>query len=227
MTTASNSFSPPMTSYSSTTGSPTPKMNYASPMPINMNQQQQAVPPAHMKYEQAPDNIKYEQPSTPNSQPTPQQTPQQSSHRTPTFAVPPLPQHVVNGHRQPPQQHNPVNDWFSPSPFMSPYAFNDINSTSGFWNDAAASNAAFSGIMAGGGYESTSPTSMAGGFGGRPGMPGFGFAPERHGSLSVDQQVELMNILETDGVGEINQFLGMNMNGIGGAPSPGGDLRWN
>lgn len=236
MTATSNSFSPPMTSYSSTTGSPTPKMTYASPMPMNMNQQQQSVPPAHMKYEPAPDKIKYEQPSTPNSQPTPQQTPQQSSHRTPTFAVPPLPHHVVNGHRQPPQQQrslpsqhpHTVNDWFSPPPpFISPYAFNDISSTNGFWNDAAASNAAFSGIMGGGGYESTSPTSMAGGFGGRPGMPGFGFAAERHGSLSVDQQVELMNILETDGVGEINQFLGMDMSGISGAPSPGGDLRWN
>ncbi|KUI68985.1 Positive regulator of purine utilization [Cytospora mali] len=234
MSTTSNSFSPPMTSYSSTTGSPTPKMTYASPMPINMSQQQ-TVPPAHMKYESAPDNMKYEPPSTPNAQPTPQQTPQQSCHRTPTFAVPPLPQHVINGQRQLPQQQRPLpqqtnsaNDWFSPAPhFMSPYSFNDMNNTNGFWNDAAASSAAFTGIMAGGGYESTSPTSM-GGFGGRQGMPpGFGFGAERHGSLSVDQQVELMQILETDGVGEINNFLGMDMSGISGAPSPNGNIGWN
>lgn len=233
MSTTSSSFSPPMTSYSSTTGSPTPKMTYASPMPVNMNQQQ-TVPPAHMKYEPAPDNMKYEPPSTPNTQPTPQRTPQQPSQRTPTFAVPPLPQHIVNSQRQPPSQqrplpqHNPANDWFStPPPYISSYPYNDMGSANGFWNDAAASNAAFGGIMGGGGYEGTSPTSI-GGFGGRPGMPpGFGFPGERHGSLSVDQQVELMNILETDGVGEINNFLGMDMSGISGVPSPDGNLRWN
>ncbi|KAK7748729.1 hypothetical protein SLS53_000752 [Cytospora paraplurivora] len=229
MTASSNSFSPPMTSYSSTTGSPTPKMTYASPMPMNMNQQQQTVPPAHMKYEQTSDNIKYEAPSTPNAQPTPQQTPQQPN-RTPTFAVPPLPHHILNGQRQPPQQQRPlaqqsnsVNDWYSPQqPFMSTYAFGDMSSANGFWNDAAASNAAFTGIMGGGGYEGTSPTSIGGGFAGRPGMPpGFGYATERHGSLSVGQQVELMNILETDGMGEIDNFLGMDMSGISGVPSPG------
>ncbi|KAK7715141.1 hypothetical protein SLS64_003838 [Diaporthe eres] len=251
MNTAPNTFSPPPTSYSDATGSPTPKMTYSSPMPVGANQQQ-SVPPAHIKYEPGPDDMGFDPPSTPNAQPTPQQTPQQPTHRTPTFTVPPLPLHVINGqrqnqqhqhqqhpqHQQQQQQQRPLpqqatlGDWFSPPPpFISPYAFNGMNSPHGVWNDSAASNAAFSGIMGGGSYESTSPTSVPGGFGGGGGghgMPqGFGFAAQRHGSLSADQQMELMNILETDGVGEINNFLGMDLSGLGGAPGPDGNIRWN
>lgn len=110
-----------------------------------------------------------------------------------------------------------------------------MNNNNGFWDQAAVSNAAFSGLMGGGsgsGYEgggnAGGPTSVPGGgpngFGGGPqGMPpGFGFHAQRHGSLTADQQMELMNMLETDGVGEINHFLGMDMNGLG-APSG----QWN
>lgn len=231
-TAGSHSFSPPHTMSPNTAGSPTPKMTYSSPMPPA---QQQQVPPGHLKYEQA------DTPSTPNSHGTPQQTPQQSNpHRTPTFTVPPLPPHVINGQRHPqpqPQQRTlpqtaPVSDWFSPPPpFISPYAFSGMSSANGFWGESAVSNAAFSGLM-GGGYEGANPTSVPGsanGYsGGNQGMPpGFGFAAQRHGSLSADQQIELMNILETDGVGEINNFLGMDMSGIGGNPGPDGNIRWS
>lgn len=43
---------------------------------------------------------------------------------------------------------------------------------------------------------------------GQPGG-GFGYVPAgmRHGSLSQSQQLELMNVLETEGVGDINAFL--------------------
>lgn len=236
----SSSFSPPTMS-PGTAGSPTPKMTYNSPMPVGPGQQQQ-VPPAHIKYEQGHDPIKYEPPSTPNSHAvgTPQQTPQQASQRTPTFTVPPLPQHVINGQRQQQQQqqrslppNSSVSDWFSPPPpFISPYAFSGMNNNNGFWDQAAVSNAAFSGLMGGGGnYEGNAPTSAPGGpngFGGGGGPsgmpPGFGFAAQRHGSLTADQQMELMNMLETDGVGEINNFLGADMNGMGG---PDGNMRWN
>lgn len=225
-------FSPPHSMSPNTAGSPTPKMTYSSPMP---SAQQQQVPPGHMGYE------RHETPSAPSTHGTPQQTPQQvNPHRTPTFAVPPLPPHVTNGQRQPqPQsqqralpQSAPVSDWFSPPPpFISPYAFNGVNSANGFWGESPVSNAAFSGLM-GGGYDGGHPTSVPGslnGFGsGGHGMPGgFGFAAQRHGSLSADQQVELMNILETDGVGEINNFLGMDMSGIGANPGPDGHLRWS
>lgn len=248
-TAGSNSFSPPTMS-PGTAGSPTPKMTYNSPMPVGPGQHQQ-VPPAHVKYEQGHDSIKYESPSTPSPHPvgTPQQTPQQPQHRTPTFTVPPLPQHVINGQRQQQQQqqqqqnqqqqqqrslppNSSVSDWFSPPPpFISPYAFNGMNNNNGFWDQAAVSNAAFSGLMGGGGgggYEgNAAPTSVPGGgpngFGGPQGMPpGFGFHAQRHGSLTADQQMELMNMLETDGVGEINNFLGMDLNGMGGPPGP-----WN
>ncbi|KAF3766845.1 hypothetical protein M406DRAFT_89463 [Cryphonectria parasitica EP155] len=139
---------------------------------------------------------------------------------------------------QPQQQQRPLpqagglSDWFSPPPpFISPYSFGGMNSTNGFWNESAVSNAAFSGLMGSGEYPGPQPTSVPGptsGFGGGQGMPsGFGFAAQRHGSLSADQQIELMNILETDGVGEINNFLGMDMSGIGGNPGPDGNIRWN
>lgn len=239
----SNSFSPPTMS-PGTAGSPTPKMAYGSPMPVGPGQQQQ-VPPVQIKYEQGHDPIKYEPPSTPNSHNmgTPQHTPRQPQQQTPTFTVPPLPQHVINGQRQQQQEQqrnapptSSVSDWFSPPPpFISPYAFSGMNNANGFWDQAAVSNAAFSGLMGGdggSGYEG-GPTSVPSS-GGHPngfpqgGMPpGFGFHAQRHGSLTADQQVELMNMLETDGVGEINNFLGMDLNGLGGAPGPGGPMRWS
>ncbi|KAJ4424070.1 hypothetical protein N0V82_001317 [Gnomoniopsis sp. IMI 355080] len=227
----SHSFSPPHNMSPGTAGSPTPKMTYSSPMPVGPGQQQ--LPPSHMKNEQS------EAPSTPSSHPTPQhQTPTQASHHTPTFTVPPLPQHVSDGQRQHQQQQpqrplpqsNNLSDWFSPPPpFISPYAFNAVNSSNGFWNESAVSNAAFSGLMGGGDYPPNNPTSVPGQSSGfSNGMPpgGFGFGAQRHGSLSADQQVELMGILETDGVGEINNFLGMDMSGIGGSLGPDGHVRW-
>lgn len=234
----SHTFTPPNHTSPGTTGSPTPKMGYASPMLASMGHQQQ-VPQAPIKYEN-------ESPSPPNSQATPQQTPQQPDpDRTPTFTVPALPSHVTNGQQRPPQQQQQqqqqqqralpqsasVADWFSPPPpFISPFAFNGMNNPNGYWAESPVSNAAFSGLMGGGGgYDGgAQPTSVPGGGGGfGGGMPaGFGFAAQRHGSLSADQQVELMNILETDGVGEINNFLGMDMSGIGGNPGPDGHIRW-
>ncbi|EPE10570.1 fungal specific transcription factor domain-containing protein [Ophiostoma piceae UAMH 11346] len=89
--------------------------------------------------------------------------------------------------------------------------------------------------------------SNPGGFGG-PGMPpttdgiqlgeGFGYGagmplnPQRHGSLSQEQQMELMDVLETEGMGDIDTFLNMGI-GLGGSaggagqgdPSQGG-LNW-
>lgn len=238
-----NSYSPPQTMSPGTAGSPTPKMGYSSPMPLGAGQQQQQLPPTHLKYER--DGT----PSTPIVRPisqhtTPQQAP--DPHRTPTFTVPALPAHVANGQRHPQQQQHQqqrplppsagVSDWFSPPPpFISPYSFSGIHSANGFWGESAVSNAAFSGLMGGGDYNPVAnptsvpgPTSGYGGGGGGPGgMPmGFGFAAQRHGSLSADQQSELMNMLETNGVGEVNNFLDINMSGIGGNLGPDGNIRW-
>ena len=45
----------------------------------------------------------------------------------------------------------------------------------------------------------------------------FGFSSSigRHGSLSQEQQMELLNVLETDGMGEMDSFLNMNMGNAG------------
>ncbi|CAN8101963.1 unnamed protein product [Discula destructiva] len=225
-----HSYSPPPHMSPGTAGTPTPKMAYANPAPAGSGPQQQ-LPPGHIKYEQM------DSPSTPVSLPATQHvTPTLASHRTPTFTVPPLPQHVTNNQRHPQQQQqrslsqsNNVSDWFSPPPpFISPYAFNGATSSNGFWNESTVSHAAFSGLMGGGDYSGTqnNPTSVPGAYSNGMMPGGFGFGMERHGSLSADQQVELMGILETDGVGEINNFLGMDMSGIGGNPGPDGHIRW-
>lgn len=218
-TTGSHSFSPPPHMSPGTTGSPTPKLAYSNAMPVGSGQQQQ-VPPS-LKYEHE------DPPETPISHAGSQhqQTPTQASHRTPIFTVPThQPQHVVtDNQRQPLQRPLPPSDWLTPS-FNLPFAYNGGSSTNDFWNESAVSNAAFAGLMGGGAYpgpsnQPTSVPSQGGGYGNGGygnGMPpgGFGFPGERHGSLSADQQVELMGILETDGLGEINNYLGMDMNNI-------------
>ncbi|KAL2258065.1 hypothetical protein VTK26DRAFT_8770 [Humicola hyalothermophila] len=57
-----------------------------------------------------------------------------------------------------------------------------------------------------------------GGMGGGGGYP-FANVSARHGSLSQEQQLELMDVLETEGMNDIDSFLSMGM-GIG--PGPGG-----
>ncbi|KAL1899559.1 hypothetical protein Sste5346_002961 [Sporothrix stenoceras] len=77
---------------------------------------------------------------------------------------------------------------------------------------------------------------MGGGTGG-PGPDGvmneaFGFGtggplnPQRQGSLSQEQQMELMDVLETEGMGDIDTFLnmGIGLGGVSGGP-PGG-VNW-
>ncbi len=57
------------------------------------------------------------------------------------------------------------------------------------------------------------------------GFPGqYSFPQERHGSLSQEQQMELMDVLETEGIGEIETFLSAGM-GLGGGGIDGG-VRW-
>lgn len=59
---------------------------------------------------------------------------------------------------------------------------------------------------------------------------GFGASgplnPQRQGSLSQEQQMELMDVLETEGMGDIDTFLnmGIGLGGVSGGP-PGG-VNW-
>ncbi|EFX00234.1 c6 zinc finger domain containing protein [Grosmannia clavigera kw1407] len=49
--------------------------------------------------------------------------------------------------------------------------------------------------------------------------------PDRQGSLSQEQQMELMDVLETEGMGEINSFLSMNMN-LDSATAHNNGIHW-
>jgi hypothetical protein len=42
------------------------------------------------------------------------------------------------------------------------------------------------------------------------------FMNGRHGSLSHEQQLELMDVLETEGMSDIDSFLNLGMGGQGG-----------
>lgn len=110
-------------------------------------------------------------------------------------------------HSSPQQRPLPVTtssaDWFSPpAPFISPYNFGPMSGT--FFNDAMPNNFAESpgaglGLQnVGAGLESGSPFSYV--------------PPGRQGSLTHSQQMELMNVLETEGVGDIDAFLNAGNN---------------
>ncbi|PHH67553.1 hypothetical protein CDD82_1367 [Ophiocordyceps australis] len=101
---------------------------------------------------------------------------------------------------QPPHQRPlPASsaEWFSPpAPFISPYSFGGSVSGS-FFNDAMPNTFAESPVTGLGlhhmsaGLDAMAPMSLHG----------------RQGSLTHSQQLELMNALETEGVGDIDAFL--------------------
>lgn len=123
--------------------------------------------------------------ATPNTVPPPQ-----SRTAPPAFTIPPLPQHQLQGQRPLPQPTT-VTDWFNPPPpFISPYAFG--NGLGGnFWNDSGANG--------------LGDINMGN-------MPfSNGLPPERQGSLSQQQQIELMDVLENEGMTDIDTYLNMGM----------------
>ena len=100
-------------------------------------------------------------------------------------------------------------DWFGPlPPFISPYNMGGLGGAAAgnFFGDAAY------GIDGGMGtseqQQHPQQQQQQQQNQGQPGG-GFGYVPAgmRHGSLSQSQQLELMNVLETEGVGDINAFL--------------------
>ena len=97
-------------------------------------------------------------------------------------------------------------DWFSPpAPFISPYNFGPMSSN--FFNDPMPGGF---GDAAGGASMGMHGNNMATGM--DPSGQQFSFLPGRQGSLTQSQQVELMNTLETDGMGDIDAFLNANSN---------------
>ena len=156
---------------------------------------------------------------TPHQTPPQQQQqrgqPQQSRPATSTFTVPSLtPQQQAQGQRPLPQP-NTITDWFNPPPpFISPYTFSSTGG--GLWG---GNNPALNGNSNGSGHHVN---------GGNSGLvsPSFSqFAalpPERQGSLSQEQQMELYNVLENEGMTDIDAYLSMgNMNNMPNVTSAG------
>lgn len=151
--------------------------------------------------------------STPNmahASPSSMQSTPAASHRsTPaTFTIPPLPHHQPQGQRPLPPTTNGT-DWFSPpQPFISPYAFG--NTGGNFWGDSSHGN-------------NLDAMGM-----GNSQFSGLPF--ERRGSLSQAQHVELMDILEHDGMSDIDAYLNLGM-GMGYAnnilgSNPAAHVNW-
>jgi hypothetical protein len=120
----------------------------------------------------------------------------QPPQRAPTFTVAPTPQSAPQQRPLPPP--TTIGDWFSPPPpFISPYNFGPINNY--YFNDTMAGTSNFGEPGPGMGLQSlgVNPDAMA----------HLNYVPGRQGSLTQSQQLELMNVLETEGVGDIDAFL--------------------
>ncbi|KAM0343867.1 hypothetical protein ACHAPU_008136 [Fusarium lateritium] len=119
------------------------------------------------------------------------------SQRGPTFVVPPHPQSAPS--QRPLPTPSGINDWFSPPPpFISPYAFNNMSNS--FFNDSMANPGNY-------GDMSNSGLGLQNVHGGNIPPPQFDYGFSRQGSLTQSQQLELMNVLETEGMGDIDAFL--------------------
>ncbi|KAK3389722.1 fungal-specific transcription factor domain-containing protein [Podospora didyma] len=215
---------------------PTPTLPYASPTPMSLQASPSPVP--GLKYEPP----EYSQPMPPPRAPTftippPPPQPNTQQRQLPTTVT---------------DWFNPPPPFISPHAFSSGGG-PPMHSGQGYWSDGNTSSP-FSGFGPGsGGPDDNSyrgptsglgvsyrgPTSglgvSSGGDGGFGAMfavgaasGGFGdqysYSQERHGSLSQEQQVELMGVLETDGLSEIDTFLNTGM-GLGGG-GIGGAVRW-
>ncbi|KAI0538300.1 hypothetical protein GGR58DRAFT_468460 [Xylaria digitata] len=113
----------------------------------------------------------------------------------PAFTIPPLPTGQLPHGQRPLPQATTVTDWFNPPPpFISPYSFGSMG---GFWGNASNMNG-FDGLESGHFDSSRLP-------------------PERQGSLSQAQQIELMGVLESEGMADIDSYL--NTAGFGYRPN--------
>jgi hypothetical protein len=176
----------------------------------------------------------------------------QLPERAPRFTIPPPPTTSNIEQRPLPAPPTTVADWYRPpAPLISPYAFSSGAMTGNFWGDnastAAAVGSAFPEVGAAG-----AANMMAHGAPGNPfaipgmngantsnpvdwanmsnlamsqfSLPGF----ERHASLTQEQQMELMGVLESQGMGEMDALLmglGDNLaNNMASGPTTGAVL---
>ncbi|KAI2607242.1 fungal-specific transcription factor domain-containing protein [Hypoxylon fragiforme] len=117
--------------------------------------------------------------------------PQQQHPSPPNFTMSSMAHHQPQGQRPLPQSST-LADWFNPpQPFISPYTFGG-GLGNNFWGDSSSTN----------------------GLGnvGMGNMPmSNGFSPDRQGSLSQEQQMELMDVLEHEGMTDIDTYLNMGL----------------
>ncbi|KAL2758994.1 hypothetical protein ACRALDRAFT_1080586 [Sodiomyces alcalophilus JCM 7366] len=217
---ARSTVSPPSGSYSTPTmNHSTPTMNHSTPTMDHstptmdhstptMAQSSPAVPGAnHVTMPNMPPPA-HPHPPYPLQPKMPDET--QPQQREPTFAVPPNSELSIP---QRPLPSDDITDWFAPPSFMSPYTFNPMNNN-GFFQDLQMN-----------GYGNVQGAGL--GLGQFNNMGSFsgsmaGWNPERQDSLTQEQQIELMNALENEGLGEIDALLSIDTNAAPGIPTSNG-----
>ncbi|KAI0442977.1 hypothetical protein F4803DRAFT_550549 [Xylaria telfairii] len=137
----------------------------------------------------------------PNGLPQPQQRPP-----LPAFTIPSLPPGQLPQGQRPLPQATTVHDWFNPPPpFISPYAFGNMGA--GFWGNSSGMNG-FDGLE-------------SGNFDASRGLP-----LDRQGSLSQSQQIELMGVLENEGMADIDSYLNTTNIGYGAMGNANMAMNW-
>ncbi|KAI1431117.1 hypothetical protein GGR50DRAFT_109346 [Xylaria sp. CBS 124048] len=148
----------------------------------------------------------------PQSRPAPQ---------LPAFTIPALPPGRLPEGQRPLPQNTTVTDWFNPPPpFISPYSFGSMGAA--YWGGNGNGS-----MQADGSSNNNNNSNNNGGGGGGfpPTMTGnFGLPLNRQGSLSQAQQVELMDVLESEGMADIDSYLNTAEMGFSGGA--GLDMNW-
>ncbi|KAJ3578254.1 hypothetical protein NPX13_g2313 [Xylaria arbuscula] len=123
--------------------------------------------------------------------------PQTQPRPPPTaFTIPPLPPGQLPHGQRPLPQATTVTDWFNPPPpFISPYSFGTMGA--GSWGNPPSMN----------GFDNMQGNNLD--FSRLP--------PDRQGSLSQAQQIELMGVLENEGMADIDSYLNTTNLGYGNA----------
>ncbi|KAI1102789.1 fungal-specific transcription factor domain-containing protein [Jackrogersella minutella] len=143
---------------------------------------------------------------TPSDIQTPNSAPPAQPQRQvmPAFTIPSMSQHQS---QRPLPQVTTVTDWFNPPPpFISPYAFGGGLGGS-FWGDSGTN-----------GLSDVHMGNMS---------LSHGLPPERQGSLSQQQQIELMDVLENEGMTDIDMYLNMGMTYPDFMNNANQEIQWN
>ncbi|KAI0478235.1 hypothetical protein F4859DRAFT_50609 [Xylaria cf. heliscus] len=132
----------------------------------------------------------------------------QTQQRTPlpAFTIPSLPPGQLPQGQRPLPQATTVHDWFNPPPpFISPYAFGSMGA--GLWGNTSGMNG-FDGLE-GGNFDASR-----------------GIPLDRQGSLSQAQQIELMGVLENEGMADIDSYLNTTSIGYGAMGNTNMAMNW-